>query len=102
MRSSDEQTQQKTSEEGWRQKVAVKPQKYAGALSPSPAQMDTPPRAEDHSELLEKTLDVFSQAKFRKKSCKNPKFTFRKSEKNRGSFLPHEGMFHAVAFPFKQ
>ena len=45
---------------------------------------------------------VFSQAKFRKKSCKNPKFTFRKSEKNRGSFLPHEGMFHAVAFPFKQ
>ena len=47
-------------------------------------------------------LPVFSQAKFRKKSCKNPKFTFRKSEKNRGSFLPHEGMFHAVAFPFKQ
>ena len=47
-------------------------------------------------------LLVFSQAKFRKKSCKNPKFTFRKSEKNRGSFLPHEGMFHAVAFPFKQ
>ena len=47
-------------------------------------------------------VDVFSQAKFRKKSCKNPKFTFRKSEKNRGSFLPHEGMFHAVAFPFKQ
>ena len=47
-------------------------------------------------------IRVFSQAKFRKKSCKNPKFTFRKSEKNRGSFLPHEGMFHAVAFPFKQ
>ena len=47
-------------------------------------------------------IGVFSQAKFRKKSCKNPKFTFRKSEKNRGSFLPHEGMFHAVAFPFKQ
>ena len=46
--------------------------------------------------------NVFSQAKFRKKSCKNPKIIFRKSEKNRGSFLPHEGMFHAVTFPFKQ
>ena len=57
MRSRDEQLQQKTSQEGSRQKVAVKPQKYAGALSPSPAQMDTPPRAEDHSELLEKTLE---------------------------------------------
>ena len=56
MRSSDEQTQQKTSEEGWRQKVAVKPQKYAGALSPSPAQVELAPRAENHSELLEKTL----------------------------------------------
>jgi len=32
MRSRDEQTQQKTLQEGWRQKVAVKPQKYAGAL----------------------------------------------------------------------
>ena len=57
MRSRDEQLQQKTLQEGSRQKVAVKPQKYAGALSPSPAQMDTPPRAEDHSELLEKTLE---------------------------------------------
>ena len=56
MRSSDEQTQQKTSEEGWRQKVAVKPQKYAGALSSSPAQVDLPSR-EDPSELLEKTLE---------------------------------------------
>ena len=45
---------------------------------------------------------VFSQAKFRKKSCKNPKFIFWKSEKNHGLFLPHEGMFHAETFPFKQ
>ena len=57
MSSRDEQTQQKTSEEGWRQKVAVKPQKYAGALSSSPAQVEPPSRAEDHSELLEKTLE---------------------------------------------
>ena len=53
-------------------------------------------------EHASEAIVVFSQAKFRKKSCKNPKFTFRKSEKNRGSFLPHEGMFHAVTFPFKQ
>jgi group II intron reverse transcriptase/maturase len=57
MSSREEQTQQKTSEEGWRQKVAVKPQKYAGALSSSPAQVEDPPRAEDQSELLEKTLE---------------------------------------------
>ena len=57
MRSRDEQLQQKTLQEGWRQKVAVKPQKYAGALSSLPAQVETPPRAEDHSELLEKTLE---------------------------------------------
>ena len=57
MSSRDEQTQQKTSEEGWRQKVAVKPQKYAGALSSSPAQVEPPSRAEDHSKLLEKTLE---------------------------------------------
>ena len=57
MSSREEQTQQKTSEEGWRQKVAVKPQKYAGALSSSPAQVEPPPRAEDPSELLEKTLE---------------------------------------------
>ena len=44
---------------------------------------------------------VFSQAKIRKKSCKNPKFIFRKSEKNHKSFLPHEGMFHSVTFPLK-
>ena len=56
MSSRNEQLQQKTSEEGWRQKVAVKPQKYAGALSPSPAQVELAPRAENHSELLEKTL----------------------------------------------
>ena len=57
MSSCEEQTQQKTSEEGWRQKVAVKPQKYAGALSSSPAQVESPPRAEAPSELLEKTLE---------------------------------------------
>jgi group II intron reverse transcriptase/maturase len=57
MSSREEQTQQNTSEEGWRQKVAVKPQKYAGALSSSPAQVALPPRAEDQSELLEKTLE---------------------------------------------
>ena len=56
MRSSDEQLQQPTSEEGSRQKVAVKPQKYAGALSPLPAQVDLPSR-EDPGELLEKTLE---------------------------------------------
>ena len=56
MSSCDEQTQQKTSKEGCRQKVAVKPQKYAGALSPSPAQVDLPSR-EDPGELLEKTLE---------------------------------------------
>ena len=55
MSSRNEQLQQKTSQEGSRQKVAVKPQKYAGALSPSPAQVDLPSR-EDPSELLEKTL----------------------------------------------
>ena len=57
MSSREEQTQQKTSEEGWRQKVAVKPQKYAGALSSTPAQVEITPRAEDQSELLEKTLE---------------------------------------------
>ena len=57
MSSRAEQTQQKTSEEGCRQKVAVKPQKYAEALSSSPAQMESPPRAEAPSELLEKTLE---------------------------------------------
>ena len=57
MRSRDEQLQQKTLQEGSRQKVAVKPQKYAGALSSTPAQVETSPRAEDHSELLEKTLE---------------------------------------------
>ena len=56
MRSCSEQLQQPTSEEGSRQKVAVKPQKYAGALSSSPAQVDLPSR-EDPSELLEKTLE---------------------------------------------
>ena len=56
MRSRDEQLQQKTSQEGSRQKVAVKPQKYAGALSPLPAQVDLPSR-EDPGELLEKTLE---------------------------------------------
>ncbi|MHC1759160.1 MAG: group II intron reverse transcriptase/maturase [Negativicutes bacterium] len=56
MRSRDEQLQQPTSKEGLRQKVAVKPQKYAGALRPSPAQVDLPSR-EDPGELLEKTLE---------------------------------------------
>ena len=56
MRSCDERLQQTTSTEGSRQKVAVKPQKYAGALSSSPAQVEPPSRA-DHSELMEKTLE---------------------------------------------
>ena len=53
------------------------------------------------SNLAQLLQDVFSQAKIRKKSCKNPKFIFRKSEKNHKSFLPHEGMFHSVTFPLK-
>ena len=52
--------------------------------------------------LIQLAMGVFSQAKIRKKSCKNPNFIFGKSEKNHGSFLPHEGMFHTVAFPLKQ
>ena len=56
MRSYEEQAQQKTSKEGCRQKVAVNPQEYGGALSSSLAQVEPPSRA-DHSELLEKTLE---------------------------------------------
>ena len=57
---------------------------------------------EDPLWAIEKAAKVvFCQAKIRKKSCKNPKFIFRKSEKNHKSFLPHEGMFHSVTFPLK-
>ncbi|MHC1758441.1 MAG: hypothetical protein AB9917_02790 [Negativicutes bacterium] len=73
MRSREEQKQQKTSEEGCRQKVAVKPQKYAGVLSPSPAQVDLPPR-EDLGELLEKTLER-----------ENMKRAYQRVKQNRGA-----------------
>ena len=45
---------------------------------------------------------VFCQTKIQKKIMQKSDFYLRNSEKYHGSFLPHEGMFHAVAFPLKQ
>ena len=56
MRSRNEQRQQSTSYEGSRQKVAVKPQGYAGAPSSSPAQVANSSRAEQ-TDLLERMLE---------------------------------------------
>jgi len=56
MRSRKEQRQQPTSsKEGSRQRKAVKPQRYAGAPSSSPAQLATSSRA-DQNDLLEQML----------------------------------------------
>lgn len=55
MRSRDEQRQQPTSNEGSRQRVAVKPQGYAGAPSSSAAQIE-PSSHGDQTDLLEKML----------------------------------------------
>ena len=46
MRSRDEQRKQPTSYEGSRQRVAVKPQGYAGAPSSSPVQVEPSSRGE--------------------------------------------------------
>lgn len=56
MRSSDKQRKQPTSYEGLRQRVAVKPQGYAGAPSLSTAQVVEPSR-EVQDGLLEKILE---------------------------------------------
>lgn len=56
MSSKDEQRKQPTSYEGSRQKVAVKPQGYAGAPSSSPAQIDNTSR-EGQNDLLEMMLN---------------------------------------------
>lgn len=56
MRSHKEQRQQPTSYEGSRQKVVVKPQGYAGALSSSSAQFDLSSR-EGQNDLLERMLE---------------------------------------------
>lgn len=56
MRSRNEQRQQPTSYEDSRQKVAVKPQGYAGVPSSSPAQIDNSSRAAQ-TDLLERMLE---------------------------------------------
>ena len=56
MRSRDEQRKQPTSYEGSRQRVAVKPQGYAGAPSSSPVQVEPSSRGE-HTDLLDKMLE---------------------------------------------
>lgn len=56
MRSYEEQRQQPTSYEGSRQRVAVNPQGYVGALSSSSAQVD-PSSREGQDDLLEKVLE---------------------------------------------
>lgn len=56
MRSREGQRKQKTSQEGSQQRVAVKPQEYAGAPSSSPAQVENFSR-EDGTDLLGKMLE---------------------------------------------
>jgi len=56
MRSHEEQRQQPTSYEGSRQRVAVKPQGYAGVPSSLSAQLDLSSR-EDQCDLLERMLE---------------------------------------------
>ena len=56
MRSHDGQRKQPTSYEGSRQKVAVKPQGYAGVPSPSTAQVANSSR-EDQGDLLDRMLE---------------------------------------------
>ncbi len=56
MRSHEEQRQQKISEESSRQREAVKPSGYAGAPSPSSAQV-APSSREGQNELLERMLE---------------------------------------------
>jgi group II intron reverse transcriptase/maturase len=56
MRSRDEQREQPTSNEGSRQKVAVKLQGYAGAPSSSSAQIE-PSSREEQNDLLDKMLE---------------------------------------------
>jgi len=55
MRSSHEQRRQPTSYEDSRQKVAVKPQEYAGVQSSEPAQVEETSR-EEQDDLLERML----------------------------------------------
>lgn len=56
MRSSEEQRQQNISQESSRQRIAVKPQGYAGAPSSSTAQLDHSSR-EGQNDLLEQMLE---------------------------------------------
>jgi len=73
MRSREEQRKQKTSQEGSQQRVAVKPQEYAGAPSSSPAQVDHFSR-EDGDDLLEKMLEG-----------KNMRMAYKRVVQNKGA-----------------